>query len=121
MKQTANGTKAAFTAPATAIQPSTNGHDSAPPPALSTQVEQLAASLGTVYPGGNQPYSPDAFLNAIKQRHDTLCKVADELERRHEAQVQREQDLTAREARVKFQEERLGAAQALAGKGWRFW
>jgi hypothetical protein len=90
-------------------------------PDLTGKVQALLRSLDVQsYPGGNQPYSPDAFLNAIKERHDALVKVADALDKRHAAQEAREAELAAREQRVKFEEERVaGLAQLGDRRRWR--
>jgi hypothetical protein len=70
----------------------------------------------------NTGYDPDAFLAALVDRHDTLAKVTEALEKRHTEQELRQQELDQREKEVTFREKRIAAHERLTEKKtWKFW
>lgn len=89
---------------------------------LTEKVLALAASLGVSTPEGNTAYEPDAFIEALQDRHDKLCDVARRLQAQHDEQMERQRVLDRREAEVAFREKRVTAHEQLKdGKRWRLW
>jgi hypothetical protein len=89
---------------------------------LTEKVVALAASLGVPTPEGNTAYEPDAFIEALQDRHDKLCEVARRLQAQHDEQMERARVLDRREAEVAFREKRATAHEQLKdNKRWRLW
>lgn len=86
---------------------------------ISGEIAELAASLEVPAVGGM--YEPDAFVRAIKARHDTLVEVTARLKKQNEWQVKREAELRKREEAVHLREKRVAAAEALTSGGKRSW
>lgn len=89
---------------------------------ISADIAALAASLAV--PIENGEYAPDAFVRAIKARHDTLVDVTRMLNEQNERQRAKQKELEARERAVMLREQKCAAVEQLTpgGKGswWQF-
>lgn len=86
---------------------------------ISAEIAALAASLNV--PIENGEYSPDAFVRAIKARHDTLVEVTRKLTEQNDRQLAKAKELEARERAVTLREQKLDAIEQLTPGGKRSW
>lgn len=86
---------------------------------ISEEIAGLAASLAVPVQDGR--YEPDAFVRAIRARHDQLVEVTEKLKRQNAEQKARELDLRKREAAVREREERVSAVETLTPRGNASW
>lgn len=86
---------------------------------ISAEIAALAASLAV--PIENGEYTPDAFVRAIKARHDTLVDVTRTLTEQNERQRAKQRELEARERAVALREQKVTAIEALTPGGKSSW
>ena len=87
--------------------------------ALINNIGTLAASLG-VAPAVDGSYEPDAFVRAIRRRHDELVEITAKLSKQNQEQRLKAIELAQRERAVLQREQRIDAAEQLVtpkGKG----